>query len=646
MIPLSPNLDNIDFDALVELARGLLPSLSRTRSGSPAWDDYNYSDPGITLIELLAFIADTQVYALGRNRGDERVAMAALFDAAPQGAVPALGTLYPLADAAVAYHIDAAARLTPAQAQAPRLEVDHGIDVVPVRLVRMTREIAGAATDLTATNAQARACFTPFGEPPAPDAALRITLEGTLPDTSVQLSLGIEIEGGAAAASPALGTIDAFYGTGREPLRCLLDRSQAMQSSGVMIFKLPAEASRAARQRHDIILRQRAPNLLMPRLLRIAPNALPVVQCARFRYDEIRGNGRAGQVVKIEPQALFGDDEPTGGWTWRLTDSDALQVAVSDGRDLVPWRPLAISVAGRSGRPTDFAECGPADQVFTGQERADGNRIEIRFGNTINGRAPAPDATIAVDLTLSAGDAGNIGSPLEWLLDGQRTRWENRQAIAGGKDAETVKDTLLAVRRALGEARTLATSPQLAAAALVLPSAFGIVRAEVEDGWERGRRRPSIAATRTLIVARRGEATETPAWCEAVARSLRPRVAIGERLLVVAPVYRRFRIAVHATAATGAEPAAVTTAIGRDLIDRLAPTGRRGATWPLGCDVDPAVVGGWIRRIGDVARVDGVTLLDDVGRPLADNRLRLGRGELPQWLADGRDIIVAAGARR
>jgi hypothetical protein len=54
MIPLSAPIDDIDFDALVEIARANLPTLA------PEWTDYNYSDPGITLIELLSWIADSQ----------------------------------------------------------------------------------------------------------------------------------------------------------------------------------------------------------------------------------------------------------------------------------------------------------------------------------------------------------------------------------------------------------------------------------------------------------------------------------------------------------------------------------------------------------------------------------------------------------
>ena len=83
MIPLSPHLDDIDFDALLALARARLPALA------PEWTDYNHHDPGITLVELLAWVANSQVYSLARNRLDERLAMARLLATAPRGAIPA-----------------------------------------------------------------------------------------------------------------------------------------------------------------------------------------------------------------------------------------------------------------------------------------------------------------------------------------------------------------------------------------------------------------------------------------------------------------------------------------------------------------------------------------------------------------------------
>src|SRR6267142_1131771 len=55
-----PNLDDRAYADLVEEALGLIPRYA------PEWTNYNPSDPGITLIELFAFLTDMLLYRLNR----------------------------------------------------------------------------------------------------------------------------------------------------------------------------------------------------------------------------------------------------------------------------------------------------------------------------------------------------------------------------------------------------------------------------------------------------------------------------------------------------------------------------------------------------------------------------------------------------
>ena len=262
----------------------------------------------------------------------------------------------------------------------------------------------------------------------------------------------------------------------------------------------------------------------------------------------------------------------------------------------------------------------------------------------MNGRKPGLGETIEMTrLRLSCGSAGNVVSRLEWLLDGHRTRWTNREPIRGGKDAQDADSTLAAVREILRSERVLATSEQIKSAVDALPDAFGIERVEVEDGWERGRRSPRVAATRTLIVVRRGSGTETPAWRRSIARRLTPRIAIGERLLVEAPVYRDFRIEAEVMVAPSRRAEEVVGAIQRDLAERFGVVKSARPAWPLGRDVDATAIGGWIRRVDGVAGVLAVTLRDKSGRAL--DSLRVGRGELPRLVASAKVAIAAGSAR-
>src|SRR5262245_40703411 len=89
MKTLAPDFFDRRFDDLVEVGRSRLPSLA------PRWTDYNAHDPGITLMELLAFTTEAQLYGLARMRRDERRGYAALLGLRPEGPLPARGTLWP-----------------------------------------------------------------------------------------------------------------------------------------------------------------------------------------------------------------------------------------------------------------------------------------------------------------------------------------------------------------------------------------------------------------------------------------------------------------------------------------------------------------------------------------------------------------------
>ena len=56
----SPKLDDRTFDELRQEAIEKIPALC------PSWTDFNPSDPGITLLELMAWMCETVLYRLNR----------------------------------------------------------------------------------------------------------------------------------------------------------------------------------------------------------------------------------------------------------------------------------------------------------------------------------------------------------------------------------------------------------------------------------------------------------------------------------------------------------------------------------------------------------------------------------------------------
>jgi hypothetical protein len=221
--------------------------------------------------------------------------------------------------------------------------------------------------------------------------------------------------------------------------------------------------------------------------------------------------------------------------------------------------------------------------------------------------------------------------------------WRNWEPTAGGRDADALDHLLSQLRKQLRTARTLATSKQIEAAARDLSKAYGIKRATVVEGWEPGRRLPASPATRTLLVTRKGEGGEPDQWCRAIARELRPRIALAERFLVASPVWRELRIRVAAIAAPGRVPADVAAEIAAALADHLLPSGRKGASWPLGHDVTAMAAGGWIRRLPGVAAVTAIDLLGPGGATLERGTLALARNELPKLVVEAGDVTVVPG---
>jgi hypothetical protein len=66
-MPLSlPNLDDRRYEDLLEEARSLIPSYA------PEWTNHNPSDPGITLVELFAYLTEMLVYRVNRVTDDNK----------------------------------------------------------------------------------------------------------------------------------------------------------------------------------------------------------------------------------------------------------------------------------------------------------------------------------------------------------------------------------------------------------------------------------------------------------------------------------------------------------------------------------------------------------------------------------------------
>lgn len=149
------------------MGRARLPGLA------PEWTDHNAHDPGITLMELLAWVAEAQLYSLSRTRRDERAAYAALLGLVPAGTTPAQGLIWPdrldpgspAATYAESVVIPADAVVNVLEAEAPTFRPTYKLLWVPGRVTNVESRLAdGRVLDHTAINERGGPAFQPFGE--------------------------------------------------------------------------------------------------------------------------------------------------------------------------------------------------------------------------------------------------------------------------------------------------------------------------------------------------------------------------------------------------------------------------------------------------------------------------------------------------
>jgi len=181
---LLPNLDDRTWADLVSESTALIPVYGAE------WTDQNYSDPGITIVELLAAIAEMDIYQLNQISDAMRLKFLALVGVRPYPPRPAHAVLsLPLAAGVPPTSIPAGLEfvgLSPSGAT-ERYRTLHSLTLAPGTLRSLQFHDAAGYHDLTLIW-QRRAVMSPFGDDPQPGAEFYIGLSDALPvDQPVEL---------------------------------------------------------------------------------------------------------------------------------------------------------------------------------------------------------------------------------------------------------------------------------------------------------------------------------------------------------------------------------------------------------------------------------------------------------------------------
>jgi hypothetical protein len=618
------NLDDTNFEQLLEKGRSMIPGLA------PDWTDHNIHDPGIMLLELLAHEAEAQIYALSALRRDERVAYARLLGIEPRQPNPAVGLIWPSQPPQPlpkgGLLLEPGTRIVPDHPGAPGFVCDLGGGpagsawrqiLTDAELVKLETQFAdGRTADQTRVNGKNGATFLPFGPEPAAGDSLVLSFEGKLdmPEAETVLVLGAETPTPTLVAVshdlPSPLAVALRDDNGEQALEIVGDTTAGLLQSGIMILARPSR--RQSGRGFQLVLRNGG-LLRSPRLRRIAPNVVPVIQRRRYIEEPVTGNDMPDQMHLLEHKSWIAN--PVFSVVER-------RPGVADQQ----WTSV-----------DDFRKSDPDDRHFT----FDPVEGELQFGNGINGRVLPRNATISIEYFVSSGLLGNLGSGNTWTLAGLTgTYGQNSEACSGGRDADTLEELQIRAIEHLSRREPLVTRDDLADAARALPQ-LGVARAiELRPSESEPR------GTRTLlVVAERGreDVTDTPEgmpWLKAVRRSLAARIPLGQRLRVIAPKYVDIRISAKLTLARTADAAAVARDAETRLIEAFALTNQSEPTkaWGFGRDVTATAIKGWLRGIAGVAKVVDVKLHEPNGKGVA--ALRLEATALPRLILEAGDIVL------
>jgi len=171
-----PNLDDRRWAELAEEGRALIPFYA------PEWTDHNAHDPGVTLIELFAWIAEMDVYQLNRVTGRNKLKFLSLVGVHPEAPRPSLTVLSLTAKPGETAVIPASVEFEgkDTAGQVLLFSALNALTVVPVELHSILREGRNGFHDLTGRWRRGET-IAPFGDEPHPGAAFYLGFKQPLP---------------------------------------------------------------------------------------------------------------------------------------------------------------------------------------------------------------------------------------------------------------------------------------------------------------------------------------------------------------------------------------------------------------------------------------------------------------------------------
>ncbi len=487
-----PNLDTQKYEMLMQDAMAKLPSFSGE------WNDFNSSDPGITILELLAWFADIDSYRFNRINERHRRAFLKLVGLEPQPSRPSSVLL--------------------------RFESKGGSTVVkegtklfgngfPFRTERKLN-LSGAKIGSIVTSgfgkdiAVIRMPFYPFGSFMREGSGFTITLKEAV-SANVRIYFRVRGMGLFSGGSDkniswkcCTGTVECSKPPSKwQDASVIDDSTNELRQSGFIEFSLPAGTQKIAG-----ILNKKDGYENLPLIEAIVPDSVFAKQIEDVKRDLGVSSGYVNQLFSLEEEF----------------DPASLKVKV--GQKV--WR-----------RVENIEAFGPDDEVYT----LIGDTLQ--FGDGGYGKIPPRGKKISCSYQKNEGSGGNIGKEASWLSEDDPFDFfvENPFEADGGEDAKGIDELFASYDKRLRQIDRAVTAKDHEELALKTP---GTVLARAVADVDKSRNRITLTLIPQSEIKR---PQPSDATLEKVHDFLEHRRLLTTKIAVAKPLYAEVSVfvAVH-----------------------------------------------------------------------------------------------------
>jgi len=657
----APNLDDRMFADIVTQAKSLIPRYA------PEWTNFNETDPGMTLVELFAWMSEILLYRLNQVPDMNYIKFLQLIGIELEAAQPAKAEVTfsvsrtDVASVPVPQGTQVSAQGSSGQAIV--FETDQGLIAISATLAAIQTFDGFSYTVQTTQNGNAAQWFYPFGQNSTPGSALLLGFNSPIAFATDQINLYVSLyedgltqpimQCGASIPPPATLAWEYWAGTQWVALNFTSDGARAFSQDGHILFMGPGSNVVAAPmgnvQQNLYWFRARVQTAAYeapPRIAAILTNTISATQAITFT-DEVLGgsNAEPNQSFQVANTPVAVLDTPvvvknSDGSIVTIT-SLRLEIDEGQGQGFVVWQQV-----------DDFFSSGPNDRVFT----LDLNTGAITVGDGVHGRIPVVNQTnsaanvVARSYRAGGGSQGNVGqntiTQLQTSLPGI-SMVTNLEPATGGTDEELLSDAKVRASAALQSNDRAVTPQDFEYMATQAPGA-NVARAFALALFHPNFPNGQIPGVVTVVVVPNSpdpKPTPNQTTLAAVCQYLDAHRLLTSEVYVVGPVYREVKVQVQIVVFPSYDLSTVQNAVQQNLTTFFDPLkgGNEGTGWPFGGEI----------YYSDIYRViistDGVQrVLDNQLLVLLDNVLQqfcrdvpINQGELLYSDPNGHEVDVS-----